>query len=128
MAAVFISHRGQDTAKAERLGFELKSAGHKVWLDVWSINVGDSVVHGMNEGLETADYVIVCYSSAGATSPWMSREWMSALHRQLEQNGIKLLPVLLTGSIVPAILSDIKYADLVMDWDRGIAELLRAVR
>jgi TIR domain len=128
MAAVFISHRGQDSVQAEQLGTELRAAGHKVWLDTWAIAVGDSVVQSINDGLEAADYVVVCFSSAGAMSPWMNREWMSALHRQLERHGVRLLPVLLTGRTIPAILSDIKYADLMTDWKSGMTQLLRAIR
>lgn len=128
MPAVFISHRSQDAVQAERLGRELEAAGHQVWLDAWSIGVGDSIMQRINEGLGNVSYVVVCYSSAGVTSSWMSREWMSALHRQLEGYGVKLLPVLLTGAQIPPILADLKYADLVADWSTGITELLRAIR
>ena len=128
MANVFISHRGSDAQEAERLANEVRSAGHQVWLDKWNISLGDSIVERMNEGLEGATYVVVCYSSAGVTSPWMSREWMSALARQLNGYGIKVLPVRLTGGDPPAILADLKYADLVSDWSQGVSELLRAMR
>ena len=128
MPTVFISHRSQDSVQAQRLGRELEAAGHEVWLDTWSIDVGNSVVQRINEGLETAGYVVVCYSSAGVMSPWMSREWMATLHRQLERHSVKLLPVLLTGGQIPAILADLKYADLVADWGSGIAELLRVIK
>ena len=128
MANVFISHRGSDAQEAERLADEIRNAGHQVWLDKWNISLGDSIVERMNEGLEGATYVVVCYSSSGVTSPWMSREWMSALARQLSGHGVKLLPVLLTGGDPPAILADLKYADLVSDWSRGISELLQAMR
>ncbi len=130
VAAVFISHRRDDAGLAERLARQLEAAGHQVWLDTWKIGIGDSVVARINEGLESAAYVAVCYSSAGMLSPWMSREWMAALHDQLERHRVKLLPVLLTGqpTQIPAILQDLKYADLVTDWDAGVAELLRAIR
>jgi TIR domain len=129
MATVFISHRRTDTAPAERLSQAIRDAGHQVWLDEWNIGLGDSIVQRMNEGLTGAAYVVVCYSASGITSPWMSREWMSALSQQLEGKGVKLLPVLLTGpGEIPALLSDIKYADLVRDWDRGVAQVLRAMR
>ena len=129
MANVFISHRRADTAPAERLSEAIRDAGHQVWLDEWNIGLGDSIVQRMNEGLTGAAYVVVCYSSAGITSSWMSREWMSALSQQLNGKGVKLLPVLLTGpGEIPALLDDIKYADLVADWDRGVAQVLRAVR
>jgi len=128
MANVFISHRRADAQEAERLAKEIRAAGHKVWLDLWNIKLGDSIVERINEGLAGATYVVVCYSSAGVTSPWMGREWMSALARQLEGHGVKALPVKLTGGGPPAILADIKYADLVKDWTRGVAELLAAMR
>jgi TIR domain len=128
LSTVFISHRSTDAAPAERLANELRTAGHDVWLDTWSITLGDSIVERISEGLEAASYVVVCYSSAGVMAPWMGREWMSSLARQLNGHGVKLLPVLLTGHDVPAILADLKYADLVTDWSQGITELLRAIK
>lgn len=124
---VFISHRSADTAIAEKLARSIERAGHLVWFDLWDINLGDSIVGRMNEGLMGATYVIVCYSAAGIDTPWMGREWMSTLARQLNGRGVKLLPVLLAGAAAPAILEDIKYADLSTDWDRGLAQLLRAI-
>ncbi|MBV9789685.1 MAG: toll/interleukin-1 receptor domain-containing protein [Chloroflexi bacterium] len=128
MANVFISHRASDAQLAERLSRELRDAGHQVWLDEWEIGLGDSIVERMNEGLQGAAYVVVCYSAAGVTSPWMSREWASALARQLEGHGVKILPVRLSDGPPPAILADLRYADLVKDWQRGVGELLRALR
>jgi hypothetical protein len=125
---VFISHRMADADLARRLAEEIQRAGYRVWLDEWEILIGDSVVERINAGLENAKYVVVCYSEAGVLSSWMSREWMSALARQLEGHGIKLLPVRLSGGVPPAILADIRYADLVKDWARGVQDLLRAIR
>jgi hypothetical protein len=57
----------------------------------------------------------------------MNREWMSVLARQLEGAGVKVLPVRLTGGEPPAILADVKYADLVRDWQRGLDQLCAAL-
>ena len=46
----------------------------------------------------------------------------------MKGQGVKILPVLLTGGQPPAILADIRYADLTADWERGVAELLKAIR
>lgn len=54
MATVFISHRSSDSVAAERLAADIKAAGHSVWLDVWRIDVGDSIVARVQEGLEGA--------------------------------------------------------------------------
>jgi TIR domain len=128
MANVFISHRKQDDTEATQLAEELRSAGHSVWLDEWEIGLGDSIVAKMNEGLTGPVRVVLCYSSSDVLSPWISREWMSALARQLDGHDVRILPVRLTGGDPPALLADIKYADLVKDWPRGIRELLAALR
>src|SRR4051812_14840792 len=128
MANVFISHRKADDAEAERLADEVRRAGHDVWLDVWEIGIGDSIVSRMNEGLTGAAYLVLCYSSSGVLAPWIGSEWMSSLARQLSGHGIKILPVRLTGGDPPAILADIRYADLVADWSTGVRELLNAIR
>jgi len=128
MANVFISHRGDDAQQAERLATEIRNAGHEVWLDTWKIDMGDFIIERMNEGLEGAAYLIVCYSSSGVTTPWISREWMSALARQLNGYSVKLLPVVLTGGKPPAILADVKYAHLVKDWQKGVSQLLLVIR
>jgi hypothetical protein len=127
VAGVFVSHRGLDADLARRLAEEIRREGYNVWLDEWEILVGDSIVERINAGLENAKYVLVCYSDIGVLANWMSREWMSALARQLEGHDIRLLPVRLSGGTPPAILADIRYADLVNDWDRGIKELLHAM-
>jgi hypothetical protein len=127
MANVFVSHRSSDETQAERLAETLRSAGHTVWLDTWEIGLGDSITEKMNQGLEGATFLVLCCSSAGVTSPWMSREWLSAIARQLNDKSIRILPVILSGGTPPAILADVKYADLVKDWDSGIAALLKAL-
>ena len=128
MAKVFISHRTADMSEATRLAEDIRDAGHEAWLDAWEIEMGDSIVQKIMEGLSDANYVVLCLSSHGVMSTWISREWMSALARQLNGEGVKLLPVRLTGGSTPAIIADIKCPDLVADWSGGLAELLRAIR
>jgi TIR domain len=127
MANVFISHRGADAAEAEKLASEVRRRGHEVWLDIWKIHIGDSIVARINEGLSDSSYFVLCYSGAGTLAPWMSREWMSALARQLNGEGIRVLPVLLTGGGPPAILADIRFADLTTDWQGGINALCSSI-
>jgi hypothetical protein len=128
MAVVFISHRSVDSTVANRLGKDLATLGHTVHLDEWDLHAGDSIVEWMQRGLSDASYLILCYSEAGVDSPWMSREWMSALARQLNGEGIRVIPVRLPGGIAPAILADIKYADLASNWASGIRTLNAALR
>lgn len=127
MPTIFLSHRKSDAALAERLAHEMEAAGHKVWFDEWEIDIGDSIVERINQGLEGTAYLVLCYSSSGM-SPWVNREWMSALARQISGHPVKILPVLLSGGIAPAILADIKFADLVKDWGKGVQALMQAIK
>lgn len=124
---VFISHRGSDSAVAERLAIALRAAQLTVWLDEWAIDIGDSIVKRVGDGLGDTGFLVLCCSAAGTDAPWMSREWMSALARHLEGEDIVVLPVLLDGGSPPAILADIKYADLSKDFDAGVEALIRRI-
>jgi TIR domain len=120
---VFISHRTEDLAQAEALASALSEDGHKVWLDALNIAIGDSIVDAIDKGLDDATDLLMCCSGAGHDSPWMSREWMAALARQLGGHGLRILPVVLPGGALPAILADIKYADLRSDYATGLEAL-----
>jgi molybdopterin-guanine dinucleotide biosynthesis protein A len=128
MSTVFVSHRTQDLVSAQALADAMREDGHEVWLDVERIGLGDSIVAAIDRGLADATHLLLCCSGAGHDSPWMSREWMSTLARQLDGHGVRVLPVLLAGGSPPAILADIKYADLSGDFRSGIAEIKAALR
>lgn len=127
MAKVFISYRSGDVDAARQLAVELQKRGHFVWLDEWKISVGDSIIEKIDSGLEVIEFLILCYSRAEVHSPWMGREWMSTLARQLDGVGVKILPVRFPGGKPPALLADIKYIDLTANWDAGMNQLHAAL-
>lgn len=127
MSSVFLCHRKVDSEKVKKLAAAISKVGHDVWFDEWEIGVGDSIVERVNSGLSRISYLVLCYSSL-ESSEWTDREWNSTLHRQLSGQSVKVLPVRLSGGEVPAILADVKYADLMADWDRGVADLLKAIK
>jgi len=127
MATVFISYRRTDEAAAERLAEEIRDCGHDVWLDIWRLNIGDSIIAEIDKGLSGASFLVLCLSGDPGNSPWMDREWMSTLARQLSGAAVRLLPARLSGGTPPSILADIKYADLVRDWAGGVAAICTAI-
>lgn len=127
MAKVFVSHRGADQAVAERLSMALRDRGHKVWIDAWEVELGDSIIEQIDTGLSDCEFLLLCCSDAVSASPWMDREWMSALARQLSGLNVRVLPVRLTGGTLPSILADVKYADLAADWQLGLDAICRAL-
>lgn len=126
MAVVFISYRTPDRAEASALKDALRARGHEVWMDTDQIKIGDSIVGKIDQGLDGLDYLVLCYSSAGR-SGYTDAEWTTTLHRQLSGHPVKVLPVRLTGGEPPAILAGTRYADLVEDWDGGVADLCAAI-
>jgi molybdopterin-guanine dinucleotide biosynthesis protein A len=112
---------------ALRLRDDLEARGHRLWFDALEIDVGDSIVAKMDSGLASASHLLLCLSASGVDTPWISREWMSALARQMNGADIKLLPVLLPGGSIPVLLADVRYADLRSDWEDGINNLDEAL-
>jgi hypothetical protein len=127
MANVFISHRGADQVVAERLAAALRDRGHQVWIDIWQIKIGDPIIEKIDSGLCDSGFLLLCCSDASSASSWMDREWMSVLARQLEGESVRVLPVRLTGGVLPTILADVKYADLVADWQVGLDAICKAL-
>jgi hypothetical protein len=74
----------------------------------------------MNTGLAEASYVLVLFSESSAKSKWVNREWMSALAGETP-----VLPVLLDGGELPAILKDVVYFDLRIDQPAGIQKIVQ---
>lgn len=128
MANVFISHRSSDSAMAEKIANDIRAKGHNVWLDIWELNLGDSLVGRIDAGLHGASYLVMCLSADGVHSPWMSREWMSTLARQLNAKAVTILPVKCSAGDPPAIMADVKYADATVDYAGAVAALLKAIR
>jgi hypothetical protein len=128
MAKVFVSYRTIDAPAALKVASDIRRAGHEVWFDQWEIGIGDSIVERMNAGLSQADFVVLCYSSQGVEAPWVMREWTSALAAQLDGQGVRVLPAILTGGRPPALLADLKAANLHGDWSSGMKALLDAIK
>lgn len=108
---VFICHATEDKPSARRLATYLRQAGAEVWLDEWEIRVGDSIVERINAGLHGATHLLLLLSAESVGRPWVRREFSAAIMRQLSNNSVRVLPVLLDACEIPPLLSDIKYAD-----------------
>lgn len=64
LTSVFLSHSHADRPIARRLAADLRRAGHAVWIDEAEINIGDSLIEKIREGLDQVDFVAAIISSA----------------------------------------------------------------
>ncbi len=125
---LFICHASEDKSFVDRLVRELDRMALYAWYDKREILVGDSIVDKINNALACADFLVAILSPQSAAKPWVVRELGSSLMRQLSDDGIIVLPVLLDKCELPALLSDIKFADFTSSFEEGLKDLVASIR
>ena len=98
-----------------------------VWLDKWSIKVGDSLTQKITEGISEGDFLIIVLSNNSVQSDWVKKELSISLMIELERKSVFILPVRLDDCQIPLIIRDKKYADFRTNFDDGMDELLDAI-
>lgn len=121
---VFVSYSHADQPMAARVAGALRAAGQNVWIDEAEIRPGQSFIERMNDGLESAAYVVLLCSAASLASHAVSREWMSTLARR----DVVLLPIKIEAVQLPPILADLLYIDLSPNFEAGMSRLVRFLR
>jgi len=127
---VFLSHSHEDRAFAARLGNDLAAHGLRVWIDSAEINVGDSLIEKISEGIETMDYLAVVLSKFSVQSEWVKREVEVATNREISHHRVVVLPILREQCEIPAFLKGKLYADFRDDaaYQSSLNLLLRRFR
>lgn len=74
MSKVFLSHTRIDKPFVRKLAADLRNHGHTVWIDEAEINIGDTLIGKIREGLDSVDYVAVILSKASIQSEWVRKE------------------------------------------------------
>ncbi len=111
MPSIFLSHNHNDKPFVRKLAADLTAAGVKVWLDEAEIKIGDSLIRKISSGIYEMDYLGVVLSPDSVTSPWVQEELEQALHIQISEAYVKVLPILLRDCEMPGFLLDRVYAD-----------------
>lgn len=111
MSSIFLSHSHADKPFARRLAADLRKSGHAVWIDEAEINIGDSLIEKIREGLDQVDFVAAIITAASVTSKWVTRELDIASNREIEENRVVVLPLLLEAVELPGFLKGKFYGD-----------------
>lgn len=129
MSSVFLSHSHKDKAFVMRLAGDLRQKGHIVWVDEAEIDVGDSLVEKIRQGIDRVDYVAVVISKASVRSKWVSRELDIATIRELRGTKVVVLPVLLENVRLPGFLEGKLFADFrgAARYGDGLRSVLRSL-
>lgn len=107
---VFISHSSKDKNEVEKLLPYLNGSGLPVWFDKYSIHVGESIVEGVQNGIESAESVIFWITRNFLASKWCRYEMRSFVRKLIEED-ILIVSILdedIAISDLPLFLQDIK--------------------
>lgn len=129
MAYVFLSHAHQDKPFVRQLAADLRREGHAVWIDEAEINIGDSLVEKISQGLEEVDYVAAVLSQHSIQSPWVAKELDFAANRELAEKRVVVLPLLLEDVEMPSFLIGKLYGDFRREdsYSDSFQQVLRAL-
>lgn len=111
MSSIFLSHAHTDKPFARRLATDLRLAGHAVWIDEAEINIGDSLIEKIHDGLDQVDYVAAILSSASIASHWVTKELDIASNREIKENRTIVLPLMVEKVDLPGFLVGKFYGD-----------------
>ena len=110
---VFMSHSSLDKSDVEELLPYLNAANLPVWFDKYDIEVGESIVEGVQSGIENSDNVVFWITKNFLQSKWCKHE-MNAFIRKLIHGSARVISILDTDISVrdlPIFLQDIKYIE-----------------
>lgn len=130
MPSIFLSHNQKDKHFVRRLANDLKSEGVKVWLDEAEIKVGDSLIKKISSGIYEMDYLGAILSPDSVMSAWVQEELEQALHIQISEAYVKVLPILLRDCAMPGFLLDKVYVDFRDEdkYQESLKKLLDGIR
>ncbi len=125
---VFLCHSSVDKDFARTLAEDLKENAIQVWFDEYEIKVGHSITQRINEALKENDFLAIILTPDAVCSEWVQRELSYGMVRELETKRVVILPILLKLCDILPLIKDKRYADFSKNYDKGIGELLEAIR
>lgn len=128
---IFLSHTGLDKPFVRRLREDLLAHGvPRVWVDEAEIEIGDSLIAKIEEGMKVCRFIGVVLSTKSIEAPWVKKELDIAMNREIAGEEVVVLPLLYEKCELPAFLSGKLYADFTdpATYEDVLSKLLRRLR
>ena len=84
----------------------------KIFYDEWSIQPGDWIIDEMNKVLIMCKFFFYFVSKKSVESKMVALEWQNALLKSMRED-VKFIPVRIENCVVPPILTQTLYIDIV---------------
>ncbi len=124
---VFLAYASEDRDQVKRLSGELQKAGFDPWLDQEKLLPGQNWPRAIEQAIELADYVVLCFSCRSVDKRgYFQLELRYALEVAscVPLDEIFLMPVRLNECTIPLqIAKKTQYIDLFPEWAIGVKAL-----
>ncbi len=129
MGCIFISHATNDLAFARAMATDLMEAGYSVFLDDWSIDLGEDIISRISDSLDSSHSLIMLISESYLKSVFCNDEWTAFYISFAKERKDSIYPVILDESRPPALLASKKYIRInnSNDYRNFLEKLLRAL-
>ena len=121
---IFVSHSSRDKAAASQLSINLNLCAIDVWLDVWELEVGQSLTDEIAKAMEGSRFIAILITENYNTTVWTKTEYKKALAREQKEKRTVMLPLIVGEAQIPDFLEDKIYIDLRTDYFAGITKLV----
>jgi serine/threonine protein kinase len=112
----FLSYSPTDVDWAIRLKTALQERGLNIWLDQEQIRPGNSIIAGLEAGLEMCKACVLVVSRDAVRSQWVSDEYHRAVTLAKQKNRpLQLVPVILGKAELPGFLSTRNWVEFLDD-------------
>jgi hypothetical protein len=128
---IFLSHTGLDKPFVRRLRDDLRAHGvPRVWVDEAEIEIGDSLIAKIEEGMKVCRFIGVVLSTKSIEAPWVKKELDVAMNREIAGGEVVVLPLLYENCDLPEFLKGKLYADFTDPdtYEDVLGKLLRRLR
>lgn len=99
---VFLSYRSVNRGWVLNLYDVLTELGFKVFLDQYVLKPGDSLVHSLENALETSQSAILIWSTAAQDSEWVRNEYDTMLSKATTNKNFRFVPLKVDRAPLPA--------------------------
>ena len=128
---IFLSHTGADKPFVRQLRADLLNHNvPRVWVDEAEIQLGDSLIAKIDEGLRETRYIGVVLSQKSIDAPWVKKELDIAMNREIAGGEVVVLPLLYEKCELPGFLQGKLYADFTTaeQYETSFAKLIRRLK
>lgn len=127
--SIFLSHSSIDKDKVRDIVRYLKKWNIPIWFDEAEIKIGDSLQSKISDGISNSDYLGVVLTKNSVDSKWVKEELEIAINTQINNQKVKVLPILLEDCEIPAFLSTKLYANCTeKNYYMGVKEIEKRLR